>query len=113
MKPLVLITGRIGKDAETRPVDENRMVYVFSVATSHVYNNDDGKQTSTTWHDVRIFANKVSEKFLARLANGAQIVAQGTLEYNEWEKDGIKRKDAYIEVKMGDIDVPKSTKNEE
>lgn len=113
MKAKVFATGHLGKDAETKVLSENRALYSFSMATSNTYMKDNEKKTSTDWHEVRIFTKEISDGFLNLLKKGAKVSLEGNLAYNEWEKDGVKRKDAYIDVNIGDIDITPVKNTEE
>ena len=47
----VILVGNVGKDPETRYLDENVAVCKFSLATSEVYKNREGEKITQTETD--------------------------------------------------------------
>ena len=99
-------TGRLGKDAEVTNFENGRSVIEFSAASNSYYKNKEGEKiTDTEWYDVKIFVKTVNQSFVDKLKKGVHVVVTGNLESNEWEKDGIKRKDTYINANSRDVRV--------
>ena len=103
MRPLVVFTGNLGKDAEVINLDGGRKVVVLSVATNESYTDSKGeKQQKTQWHTVKSFQKEVSEKFTDNLKKGTKIEVRGHLMYRPWEKEiggeTVKFTETYIDL---------------
>lgn len=96
----VILVGNVGKDPETRYLDENTAVCKFSMATSEVYRNREGeKVTQTEWHNVVLWRGlaQVAEKYVKK---GSQLYIEGRIKTRSYDdKDGNKR---YITEIVGD-----------
>lgn len=82
---LVILSGRLGKDPETRAVG-NGQVTKFSLATG--YKKADGTQ-HTDWHQIEAW-NKTGEIAQKYLTKGKQVIIQGEIRYSTSEKNGVK-----------------------
>jgi len=88
---LMVLHGKLGNDPELKYTAPGTPVCKFSLATNEYIN----KVKTTVWH--RIVAwGKMAETSSKYLKKGSEIVLYGRLSYNEWTKDGVKRKDAEI-----------------
>lgn len=87
----VNLIGKLGRDAETRFVNDKSSVTNFSIATDHQYKDKNDKwETKTTWHN--IVAWNLSDWHQEALKKGATVHVGGRLETREWtDKDGNKR----------------------
>lgn len=96
----VILVGNVGKDPETRYLDENTPVCKFPLATSEVYRNRDGEKIEQTeWHNIVLWRGvaKVAEQYVKK---GAQLYIEGRIRSRSYDdKDGIKR---YITEIVGD-----------
>lgn len=96
----VILVGNVGKDPETRYLDENTPVCKFSLATSEVYKNRDGERIEQTeWHNVVLWRGlaKVAEQYVKK---GSQLYIEGRIRTRNYDdKDGVKR---YITEIVGD-----------
>ena len=96
----VILVGNVGKDPETRYLDENTPVCKFPLATSEVYKNRDGEKIEQTeWHNIVLWRGlaKVAEQYVKK---GAQLFIEGRIRSRSYDdKDGIKR---YITEIVGD-----------
>ncbi len=96
----VILVGNVGKDPETRYLDETTAITKFSMATSETYKNKSGERVSTTeWHNIVLWRGlaQVAEKYVKK---GTQIYIEGrikTRSYNDAE--GNKK---YITEIVGD-----------
>jgi single-strand DNA-binding protein len=79
----VILTGRLGKDPETSIVN-GVVITKCRIATHEKFNGTE----KTIWHNVVMF-NK--GKIAQYLKKGRLILVEGRIEYNEYEKDGIRR----------------------
>lgn len=89
----VLLAGNVGKEPEVRTLDGGIKVATFSIATSTGgYKKQDGTDVpeKTQWHSIVAWRNlaEIAEKYVHK---GDKIIIMGTLQYREYEKDGIKR----------------------
>jgi single-strand DNA-binding protein len=96
----VILVGNVGKDPETRYLDENTPVCKFSLATSEVYRNKDGEKIEQTeWHNIVLWRGlaKVAEQYVKK---GSQLYIEGRIKSRSYDdKDGIKK---YITEIVGD-----------
>lgn len=97
----ITLLGNVGSDPETRDVGGSR-VTSFSLATSRQWKGKDGsKQEKTEWHRCQVW--NVGTSTLADIAaqyvkKGGKVLVVGSMEYREWEKDGVKRTSAEVRV---------------
>jgi single-strand DNA-binding protein len=85
----VILIGNVGKDPETRQVNDKSSVTSFSLATSETYKDKQGeKQTNTEWHSIKIW-NK--ENLCKYIKKGLKLMIEGKVSYNSYEKDGETR----------------------
>lgn len=96
----VILVGNVGKDPETRYLDENTAVCKFPFATSEVYRNREGEKiTQTEWHNIVLWRGlaQVAEKYVKK---GSQLYIEGRIRTRSYDdKDGIKK---YITEIVGD-----------
>lgn len=87
----VILIGRSSAAAELKYTPNGLAVVNLSVATN------DGKADKkiTSWHRVTLFG-KTAEMFGPRIQKGTEIFIQGKLQYNQWEKNGVKMTNSYI-----------------
>jgi len=92
----VILIGRIGKDAETMTFDSGAVKVSFTMATSEKYKGKDGQlNEATEWHNIEMWGDRAL-KLSQYLLKGKQVMIEGKLRYNEYEKDGVKRKVALV-----------------
>lgn len=89
----VLLAGNVGKDPEVRTLEGGIKVTTFSLATSTGgYKKQDGTEVpeKTQWHSIVAWRGlaEIAEKYVHK---GDKIIIIGTLQYREYEKDGVKR----------------------
>lgn len=91
MLNLAIIEGRIGKDIEIKQVGQS-VVAKLSVATSEKWTdkNTGQKQERTTWHNVEAWG-KQAEIISQYFKKGDGIGLQGSIQTDEYEKNGEKR----------------------
>jgi single-strand DNA-binding protein len=96
----VILVGNVGKDPETRYLDENTPVCKFPFATSEVYRNREGEKiTQTEWHNIVLWRGlaQVAEKYVRK---GSQLYIEGRIRTRSYDdKDGVKK---YITEIVGD-----------
>ena len=81
----VILVGNVGKDPETRYLDESTAITKFSMATSETYKNRQGERVSTTeWHNVVLWRGlaQVAEKYVKK---GTQIYIEGRIKTRSYD----------------------------
>lgn len=101
---IVILSGRIGRDAEARQAGE-RWIVKFTVATDRRAYVNGQWATVTDWHNVEMWGN--SAKAAESLKKGTQVTVLGSLRYDEYEgKGGVKRKTAIVTGNLnGGLDI--------
>jgi single-strand DNA-binding protein len=84
----VVIVGRVVEKPVAKHLDSGSSVCDIRIA-NNVYQGK-GKDEKVNWLSVTAFGKQAEncEKFLDK---GSQIVVDGRLDYQSWEKDGTKR----------------------
>lgn len=88
---LAIIEGRLGRDPETTQVGQSS-VTKLAVATSERWNdkNTGEKRERTTWHNIEAWG-KTGEIIQQFFKKGDGIGIQGSIQVDEYEKNGEKR----------------------
>ena len=90
----VRLIGNLGDNPKVRKLDSGRKVASFSIATSEVYYDQNGKKVSeTTWHRLVAWGKQaeVAEDYLKK---GSQIAVEGKLTNRSY--DNSKGEKQYI-----------------
>ena len=75
----VMLIGNLGKDPEVRFTANGRAVARFPIATSEVWNDQEGqRQERTEWHNVVVWG-KQGESCGQYLAKGRQVYIEGSI----------------------------------
>ncbi len=94
----IMLIGRLGKDVDLRTGKNGGSVANISLATEHRFKDRDGEwQKKTEWHKCVAFG-KVADTLEKHLRKGSKVGFQGRLQYNSWEKDGVKRTEAQVAI---------------
>ncbi len=96
----VILVGNVGKDPETRYLDETTAITKFPLATSETYKNKSGEKVSNTeWHNVVLWRGlaQVAEKYVKK---GTQIYIEGRIKTRSYDDADGNRK--YITEIVGD-----------
>jgi len=81
----VILVGRLGKDPEVRFTNTGNAVANFSLATSEVWNDRDGKrQERTEWHNIVVWG-KQAEHCGQYLAKGREVYVEGSLRTSSYD----------------------------
>lgn len=94
----VILIGRLGKDPEVRAFEGGTKKASFTLATSEVYKDKEGKKVEQTeWHNIVCWRNlaEIAEKYLTK---GKQIYLEGRLRTRSWEDNGVKKYVTEIEA---------------
>lgn len=90
----VILIGNLGRDPETRRLNDGSPVVNLRIATSESWRDKQSgeRREKTEWHSVVIFNEnlaKVAEQYLRK---GSKVYVEGQLQTREWQdKDGQKR----------------------
>jgi single-strand DNA-binding protein len=90
----VIILGRLGRDPESRTMQNGNVVVTFSMATSETWNDKSSgeRKERTQWHRVVIFnepLGKIAEQYLRK---GSEAYVEGALETRKYtDKEGGER----------------------
>lgn len=91
----ISISGNLGKDCETRFLNDGKPVVSFSVADSQ------GKDKPSIWWNCSMFGER-GERVAPYLTKGQTVTVIGTVSEREWtDKDGQKRKS--LDVRVNDL----------
>lgn len=102
----ITITGRIGKDAETRDVSGNQ-VTSFSVAVDQGY----GDNKKSNWFRVSVWGKKGAGA-APYLLKGGQVTVVGELEFGEYNNEiqfNVRASDFTLPAKQGGNERPRNT----
>lgn len=83
----VTLIGAVGQDPETRFTAAGMAVASFSLATSEKRKD---KDEVTQWHNCVTFG-KLAEIVQQYIVKGSKLYLDGTIQYQQYEKDGEKR----------------------
>lgn len=88
----VILIGNLGKDPETRYMQNGDAVTKITIATTDTWKDKNGeKQEKTEWHNV-VFYRKLAEIAGEYLRKGRPVYIEGRLETRKWtDKQGIER----------------------
>lgn len=75
-------SGNVGRDPEARYFENGSVVANFSIAVA-------GRRDSVFWMPVKVWG-KNAQVILDYVKKGSQIIVNGELEEESWEKDGKK-----------------------
>jgi len=87
----VILIGNLGRDPELTHTQSGQACLKLSLATSESYADKSGeRQEKTEWHRVLVWGKRAEAlgKFLAK---GRSLCIEGSIEYREWEQDGVKK----------------------
>lgn len=92
----VTLKGNLGDDPKVKFTQQGRGVATMSVATTETWKDGAGKkQERTDWHRVVVWG-KPAELCGEYLRKGSSVLVTGRLQYEKWEKDGVKMTTAQI-----------------
>lgn len=87
----VILIGRVGKDPETRSVNEKTVANI-TLATSKSYKNSTGERvTNTEWHRLTAWS-PIADIFDKYVKKGDQIAVEGEIQTRSYDdNEGVKR----------------------
>lgn len=86
------LIGNVGKDPETRQLENGTSVGRFSLATSDSYKDKDGNwQQTTEWHNIVVWKEQ-ADRAQATIKKGAMVYVEGKVSYRKYnDKDGLEK----------------------
>lgn len=101
----ITITGRLGRDPETRTAGSSTVVEL-SVASTHRANVGGEWQEVTTWYRASVWGKRDQGTVERFAAKGSYVVVSGTLEPREYKaKDGAAK--LSLEINASSVEVPR------
>ncbi len=111
MKNRVTLIGNLGRDPETKTLENGKKVTHFTLATNDGYKNADGqKVTETTWHNC-VAWNGLADTVSRFLKKGKEVAVEGRIVYRTYEdKKGVSKN--ITEININDLVLLQSGKKE-
>jgi single-strand DNA-binding protein len=82
----VILIGRVGQDPTLSVSQSGSGICKFSLATTSGF----GDKKRTDWHHIVCFG-KLADTMSKYVQKGTVLAIDGSIEYSEYEKDGVKR----------------------
>jgi len=101
----VMITGFVGRDAETHTTRNNRTFTTLSVATKRSWKNREtgAYESQTTWHRCVVYRPQAT--FAATLLKGAHVQIEGALRTREYTEKASGKEGAPVKKSITEIRV--------
>ena len=90
----VILVGNLGRDPESRTMQDGNPVVNLSIATSESWRdrNSGERRERTEWHRVVIFNDKLAEIAQKYLRKGSKIYLEGQLQTRKWtDQSGMEK----------------------
>ena len=89
----ITLIGNLGRDPETKQLENGASFSRFSIATNENYKDKAGEwQSQTEWHEVVVWRS-LAERAEKVLKKGTMIYLEGKLTHRKWDdKEGNPRK---------------------
>ena len=90
----VILVGNLGRDPESRTMQNGGKVVSFSIATSETWNDKASgeRKEKTQWHRIVIYNEKIGEIAEKYVKKGTTVYIEGALESRKFtDKDGQER----------------------
>ena len=90
----VILVGNLGRDPETKPMQDGRSLVNMSVATSENWRDRTSgeRKERTEWHNVVVFNEKLAEVAQKYVKKGSKIYVEGQLTTRKWtDQSGQER----------------------
>jgi len=86
----VILVGNVGRDPEVRTLSSGTRLAKFSLATTDHRSKDQDGNPRTEWHNIIAWAYlaEFCEKWVKK---GTQLYVEGSIRYDTYEKDGVKK----------------------
>lgn len=83
-------TGRLTRDSELKHTNTGTAVLNFSLAYTSVMGKGENRTDKSNFLECVVWG-KYGESLSQFLVKGTQVALSGNLEFEQWEKDGVKR----------------------
>ncbi len=82
----VILVGNLGKDPETRSMNNGGEVVSFAIATSENWNDKQSgeRKEKTEWHNIVIFNENLGRVAKQYLRKGSSVYIEGQLQTRKW-----------------------------
>ncbi|MGY8985855.1 MAG: single-stranded DNA-binding protein [Sphingomonadales bacterium] len=90
----VILVGNLGKDPETRVMQDGKPVVNFSIATSENWKDKSSgeRREKTEWHRVVIFNENIAKVAQNYLKKGSKVYVEGQLQTRKWtDQAGVEK----------------------
>ncbi len=90
----VILVGNLGRDPESRTMQDGNPVVNLSIATSENWRdkNSGERRERTEWHRVVIFNDKLAEVAQKFLRKGSKVYIEGQLQTRKWtDQSGMEK----------------------
>ena len=91
MQNLVVLTGRLGADAEGKDTMKGDTMASLSLATNEKYKVGDDWKEKTQWHSVKIFNPNIAKSISSYMKKGDLVHVQGQVEYRSYDAAGVTK----------------------
>lgn len=87
----VILLGNLTKDIELKTIPSGEVVGSVGIATNESYKNRQGERVEkVSFHNLTIWGERANT--IAKYTQkGSKLLVEGKIDYQEWEKDGVKR----------------------
>lgn len=87
----VILLGNLTKDIELKTIPSGDVVGSVGIATNENYINKQGEKVEkVSFHNLTIWGKR-AETLAQYTKKGSKLLVEGKIDYQEWEKDGVKR----------------------
>jgi len=94
----VILIGNLTRDVEAATTKNGQAIAKMGLAINERYTNKAGNNVDkTTYLNLTAWGN-LAQTCSRHLGKGSKVAVEGKILVNEWEKDGVKRKDFNINV---------------
>ncbi len=93
----VILIGLVGRDPDVKKTKNNLRIATFTLATTK---KNKEKENVVQWHTLVAFG-KTAELIELYVKKGSKLYVEGELQYQEYEKDGLKR--LYTKVAINEM----------
>ena len=108
-----ILIGRLGKDPELKQLSDNNAVCSVSMATSEKRKDKSGQVVeSTEWHNLTFWGSQ-AETIAKFCTKGSQLMVEGKIKTESYEKDGQKVYSTKIVVHQFEFLGSKSSGNDQ
>ena len=91
---IVILVGNLGRDPDSRTMQDGNPVVNLSIATSENWRdkNSGERRERTEWHRVVIFNDKLAEVAQKYLRKGSKVYLEGQLQTRKWtDQSGMEK----------------------